>query len=316
MKKKVSISVIIPVYNVEKYLDKCLQSIINQTYNNIEIIIINDGSTDGSLEICKKYKDKDDRIILFNQDNKGTSAAKNVGIRISSGEWLSFIDSDDFLEENAFEQLLKINKNFDIIQFGIRSIENGMIIRERKPSRRIEIHGVSSFLKKMELRTISACLHLIKSELVKQNEIYFDEDLRTGEDILFMYKLISKATNFLILDTIYYNQVLSENSLIRSPLSLFRIENKYIVLNRLIDFIRENNQIDIFKKEINNILKPLFIGLLNYNGYSNDYKRIQKNYQVFFVRNKDVLNSIYCKIANINIDYVIKLLKLKRYWKR
>ena len=101
------ISVIVPIYNVEKYLEKCLESIINQTFINLEIILINDGSTDFSGSICEKYKNKDNRIILIHKKNEGLSAARNKGLSIATGDYISFVDSDDFLDLNMYEILYK-----------------------------------------------------------------------------------------------------------------------------------------------------------------------------------------------------------------
>lgn len=102
------ISVIIPIYNVEKYLEKCIKSVINQTYTNIEIILVNDGSTDKCACICEKYKKIDSRIVIINKENGGLSDARNVGIDVSKGEYLAFIDSDDYVSEDYLEYLYKI----------------------------------------------------------------------------------------------------------------------------------------------------------------------------------------------------------------
>jgi len=99
------ISIIVPIYNVEIYLEKCLNSIINQTYKNIEILLINDGSSDNSLRICKKYQKKDKRIVLINKKNGGLSSARNAGIDKASGNYLLFIDSDDYIEIDMIEKL-------------------------------------------------------------------------------------------------------------------------------------------------------------------------------------------------------------------
>ena len=99
------ISIIVPVYNNYNFLDKCLDSIINQTYKNIEIILINDGSTDNSLKKLKKYAKVDSRIILINKKNEGVSKARNDGIKISTGKYITFVDSDDYLECDAIEKI-------------------------------------------------------------------------------------------------------------------------------------------------------------------------------------------------------------------
>ena len=100
------ISIIIPVYNVKPYLRKCLDSVINQTYRELEILIVDDGSTDGSGEICDEYK-KDERVIVFHTENRGLSCARNVGLDNAKGEWIGFVDSDDWIEPDMYEALLK-----------------------------------------------------------------------------------------------------------------------------------------------------------------------------------------------------------------
>src|SRR5690625_1641691 len=99
------VSIIIPIYNVENYLEKCLNSVINQTLNEIEIILINDGSPDESLNICKIYQNKDKRIKIINQKNHGVSHARNQGIKIATGQYIGFIDPDDWVEPFMFEKL-------------------------------------------------------------------------------------------------------------------------------------------------------------------------------------------------------------------
>lgn len=103
--KEELISVIVPIYNVEKYLEKCIESIINQTYKNLEIILVNDGSTDNSKKICEKYVEKDKRIKLVNKENGGLSAARNAGIAVAKGKYFGFVDSDDFIKDTMYEYL-------------------------------------------------------------------------------------------------------------------------------------------------------------------------------------------------------------------
>ena len=112
------ISVIVPVYNVEEYLEECLESIKRQTYTDIEVILVNDGSTDGSKEICERYCEKDSRFKLVSQENKGQSVARNLGMVESKGEFISFVDSDDVLKEDMLEQLMKqmTSEDIDIVE--------------------------------------------------------------------------------------------------------------------------------------------------------------------------------------------------------
>lgn len=104
------ISVVVPVYNVEKYLAECIESIMFQSYKNLEIIIVNDGSTDHSLDICKKYKEQDERIILINKKNGGLSSARNLGLKYATGEYVGFVDSDDLIDKDMYQIL------YDLIQ--------------------------------------------------------------------------------------------------------------------------------------------------------------------------------------------------------
>lgn len=118
------ISVIIPVYNVEKYISQCLDSVCNQTNKDLEIILVDDGSTDASGRICDEYACHDKRIQVIHQKNSGAAAAKNVGLQVASGEYLSFVDSDDFLEPNAYRYMIQImqTQNADVVQCSYRDV--------------------------------------------------------------------------------------------------------------------------------------------------------------------------------------------------
>ena len=120
------ISVIVPVYNVEKYLDNCVMSILDQDYQNIEIILINDGSTDNSLAICHSYVGKDKRVKLFSQKNQGLSAARNLGIQKANGEFVMFVDSDDYVEPSYCSAALSCQQKYDadIVFFDYKRITN------------------------------------------------------------------------------------------------------------------------------------------------------------------------------------------------
>ena len=129
------VSVIIPVYNVERYLKKCIDSILNQTYKNLEIILVDDGSTDCSSKICDEYAKNDTRILVIHKANGGQSEARNIGISESKGEYIFFVDSDDYIEYNAIETMLEIaeNKNADMVIADIYSVnEKGEILNEGK----------------------------------------------------------------------------------------------------------------------------------------------------------------------------------------
>ena len=135
MTSNVKVSVIVPVYNVEKYLKDCLDSVVNQTLEDIEIICVNDGSTDNSLAILEEYAEKDSRIKIITQENKGLGGARNTGLYHANGEYISFIDSDDWIELNTFEELYNMSKNLDLdmlmFQMKVFNIETGEFIEDQ-----------------------------------------------------------------------------------------------------------------------------------------------------------------------------------------
>lgn len=136
------ISVIVPVYNVEKYIDKCMDSITNQTYKNLEIILVDDGSTDSSGKICDEYAKKDNRIKVIHKENGGLSSARNAGIDIASGKYIGFIDSDDYIELDMYETLYNIitEKNADISACGVIDVYNNNTKVVKNDSRIVELN--------------------------------------------------------------------------------------------------------------------------------------------------------------------------------
>lgn len=153
LSKKEIISVIVPVYNVEEFLPRCLDSIIYNTFQDLEIICIDDGSTDGSLEILNNYREKDKRIKVYSKSNEGLSSARNEGIRHCTGDWVAFVDSDDWLHKEYFSTLLTIqnSKNYDIVVGGFqRTVDsNSMDYRISNYSVK-ELDSVSFFLRKRQ----------------------------------------------------------------------------------------------------------------------------------------------------------------------
>lgn len=206
------ISVIIPVYNVEKYLGRCLDSIINQTYNNLEIICINDGSTDSSLEILRSYGAREPRIKIISQDNQGLSEARNVGLKIASGEYISFIDSDDWIDGYYYESMVaKIySSNADIVFANMKSMQgNNMLISTNKKQ------TVDKFYKKVRLlRNGSVCDKVIRKDLFEKNSISFIKG-RYFEDNIVLLQLAFFSNKLTIDDAVSYNYFFNPNSICR-----------------------------------------------------------------------------------------------------
>ena len=187
--KTIMVSVIVPIYNVEEYLEECLESIRNQTYTNIEVILVNDGSTDGSIEICERFCQQDNRFKLVTQENQGLSAARNRGVKESIGEYIMFVDSDDVVNENIVEVLFfYMNSDVDIVECQITRCKDELV--ENKPTR-IMFKGESTeaILKSIEFKEVKFCAFtkLYRRELVEKVpflEGYIYEDVYTGMNYL------------------------------------------------------------------------------------------------------------------------------------
>lgn len=187
--KTIMVSVIVPIYNVEEYLEECLESIRNQTYTNIEVILVNDGSTDGSIEICERFCQQDDRFKLVTQENQGLSAARNRGVKESIGEYIMFVDSDDVVKENIVEVLFfYMNSDVDIVECQITRCKDELV--ENKPTS-IMFKGESTeaILKSIEFKEVKFCAFtkLYRRELVEKVpflEGYIYEDVYTGMNYL------------------------------------------------------------------------------------------------------------------------------------
>ena len=305
------VSIIIPVYNVERYVEKCISSIINQTYKNLEILIINDGSTDSSYTICKKFAEIDERIKLFNQKNSGVSVARNVGIENASGEWIYFIDSDDYLDIDAIENIIYQANGADVIQFGFRKIKNGEVIKVKYSSKYLVVKSTNEILNNLEIRPLSACLHFIKNKVIINNNIKFPEDLRYNEDMEFMYRVYFNSEHFLFLNKSFYNIVLSDNSATRSPMNLLKINSKLVFINRMINLFKEYDISENSKNECNKFLKSYFVSIEKYNGSYKDFKLINRNYRAFYLDNTGYIDSFFAKIAFIDVRIVSTILKIK-----
>lgn len=231
-----NISTIIPVYNGEKYISNALKSVINQTYNVYEIIIVNDESNDNTLKICEDLKRIHDNINIINlSDNNGVSNARNVGIKNASGDYIHFMDSDDIIENNMYENIIKSINNKDIIITGTKHNENGNIVTY-KP-KRCDIKNLNEMKQFIEENCISGRRDIFnvvwnkfyKREFLINNNIEFNKDINFGEDFLFNLECMSKTYSIYVIDEAYYNYMRRKNE---ETLKMKFLNNK-IELRRL-----------------------------------------------------------------------------------
>ena len=236
-KNKDLISIIIPVYNVEKYLSDCLNGLINQTYNNLEIICVNDGSKDNSLNILNEFAQKDCRIKIINQENKGAGNARNTGLEIATGKYLYFLDSDDYIDKTLIEKAHnRISKfNAEICIFKNNEFENES--KKIKKNKSIKNNFKNIFNKNsyksnfFSLFNIPAFTKLYKAEFIQKNNIKFQE-IRTCNDVFFNFITLSLAERITFLNETLVTYRTNQKSNISSHRSKY-IENVKIAFDLL-----------------------------------------------------------------------------------
>lgn len=236
------VSIIIPVYNVEKYLEKCIKSVLQQSYHNLEIILINDGSTDNCLEICKKYTEIDNRIILVEQKNAGLSAARNAGINICTGDYIFFLDSDDYLRPTTIKELISECKkrDADIVGCGYLPFsENEELQQEITYKEEVEEYNSVFYFQKMSNH---AWGKLYKSSLFKENKICYPLG-RNYEDVATTFKLIWYADKIVYIPKILYLYLKRDGSISRE-LSEKNIDDFLLAYLEMNEFYKEKCQIE------------------------------------------------------------------------
>lgn len=241
------ISVIVPLHNSEKYLRRCIESIIQQTYKNIEIILINDGSTDRSGEICNEYSLKDNRVRVIHTKNNGPAAARNIGIKDAKGSFMFFIDADDFMEANALNLLIEAYRQHkaditigDFIRIkGDNSFpsHNGVFLKSKLFTKQDIIDYTISYLKKPNRSPLFAYSwgKLFKASIIKDNSIFFNADLRTFEDVAFNFDYLKHTNEIFFLKETLYNHSIHNNYISTSMMSSGDPKNLFGHLKALVN---------------------------------------------------------------------------------
>lgn len=214
MKNKISI--IVPVFNAEKTIDKCIESIIHQTYDNIEVILINDGSKDSSLKICSQYASNDMRIHVIDSENRGVSEARNIGLKEATGDYILFCDSDDFVSPYWAETMMSKYEPNLLVMCKLTAFDNDETICNTQINEfENSIIGKKDFIYYRETGIGSPTNKLFKTEIIKKYNIKFSNKLSLGEDLLFVLEYLSHITGEIkLLDIpLYYYRVSNNPSL-------------------------------------------------------------------------------------------------------
>ena len=275
------VSVIIPVYNVEKYLERCVESIRNQTLIDIEIILVDDGSPDNCPQICDEFAKKDSRIKVLHKKNGGLSSARNVGLYVATGEYIGYIDSDDYAELDMFEKLYtcarKNEVDFVMADYwrvqsdGVRKkksldIRSGLYTKEDINQ---EIYPILIMREEVDYGPLLSVWHcLYKADFIKKNKLFFDEEIKWSEDCIYSAILGYQAENFYYLkDEYVYNYIQNEGTISTSykPGSW----NIYCKMNeKLRDFFETKIEYD-FSRQLDLHILYFACSVFGQLGYSN-----------------------------------------------
>jgi glycosyltransferase involved in cell wall biosynthesis len=240
------ISVIIPIYNKELFLKKSISSILEQTEKNIEIILVDDGSTDDSSKICEEFAKKDSRVLYKRKENGGLTSARNYGRRYANGEYIAFVDPDDYIEKNAYEKMLECSKNADVAIGGLVNEIGKKRIFKVMPKKFEGFYENDDIRKKIlpmflvygkhigkDLLLAPLHIFLFKKKFLDEQGIFSDENITYSEDWLFSLEAIFKAKTLVVLHNIHYHYV-------SNPLGLTENYNSKVI----IDYIEVLKKLD------------------------------------------------------------------------
>ena len=237
------VSVIVPIYNVEKYLEKCINSLLSQTLEDIQIILVNDGSKDNSGNIAREYeKNNKNRITYVEKENGGLSDARNYGLKYATGDFIAFLDSDDYIEKNAYEEMYNkaIEENADYVECDfIWEFPNKIRVDKQYPYKNKK--EMLSFVR------VVAWNKLIKRQLITDNNLEFPKGLRY-EDVEFTYKLIPFINKFAYVDKPFIHYVQREGSI--ANVQNERTAEIFTVLDNVIEFYKKNNIYEKYRDEL------------------------------------------------------------------
>lgn len=321
------ISIIVPVYNVEKYINRCIDSILKQTYSNFELILVDDGSTDASGMICEEYI-YDKRVKVIHQQNKGVSAARNTGLEIFSGEWVTFVDSDDFISNDYLEYMLGLCKkyNVNVAQCGIvRGSENIFPEEETKSAKEVKwefsnLYGSAN----REYRGV-VWAKIYAAELVRNYRFPIGK-VSEDEDACFYF--LYKADSVIVSNRHIYYYYMSENSLVRRNRTRVCFDVVDVYRNR-IEFLKEKEETFLLNttyKELCIRLMALYCDAKKNYYYMDDINEIRKLFLEHYkyldktkVKSKKEILAIVCFLICPNVwafvennTGIIKYMKYKR----
>ena len=314
------ISIVVPVYNAEKYIGVCVDSVLEQTYTNFELLLINDGSKDNTLEVLKSYKDS--RIKVYSFENQGAGKTRNKGIQLSNGKYITFIDADDYIDVNYLEILHKEIQDNDVLISGYKkvSLDNHTLMYASNPKMSVWD----------EFRYVATWGKLYRLDFLKDNHIEYEKFV-LGEDVYMNVKCNSLTSNVKVIDYAGYNYCFNLNSLTQSKKSVQGNNDILMLLNKIQNTLNldkyDKKYIDYFY--LKTVVQYLLMqaSVLEKNSYAKIYKEsfkfLKQNDYYHFSFNKEdsfkvnvcillyvLFDQLHCKmfmyhfIRKLNIKYV------------
>lgn len=300
------ISVIIPFYNAEQHIEKCIKSVINQTYKNLDIILINDGSIDESLSIVNKFSQMDDRIKIINKQNGGVSSARNKGLKNAQGNYIYFVDSDDYIEKDCLQILYNKIKSTDSDIVRANFFENKNKKFRFKEDMTIEMTNLEEKHKMLEKVFKTYDFNSVWGQLINKrilNNVTFDEDLKMAEDFKFNLNIIEKSKRISLISNFLYNY--NKNDLgINFNKDISKVERKIKDITKVYSELYYQNYDKnlIFSRLLREIV-PQFLEMYNYK--DEEIKKIIKfiNKEKIFTEAKEKFNINKLKKSKYFIAY-------------
>lgn len=300
---EVEISIVVPVYNVERYLEKCILSILNQSYKNFQLILINDGSTDNSLDICKKIEKTDKRVLVINSENKGVSSARNIGLNNAVGRYIMFVDSDDILADNSLKKMHDVIEigSYDLVIGNYSIFEDDFDLKNEIYNKKVDL-SCDVFSDFIIINNLwEPWGKLVKRELIIE---MFDTNVHILEDCLFWLKNIN-IKSFKYIDECVYHYRNNNKSLTRFYEVNSRVLSEFDAIDKILDL----PFLDIKKKEY------FYIFFIN-RVFVIKRKYVDKNNYLKSKLFKNKINKYFrfiMKSANIDVFTKMKIIVKKAF---
>lgn len=316
---KNAVSIIIPIYNIQEYIKPCLESVLGQTHNDIEVILINDGSSDDSGSICDSYANQDDRVRVIHQNNLGVSAARNKGLAATTGEYIMFVDGDDMIDTNMVAYMLdkaSTNSNCTLVSCAVTRHHNNIGISGENTLRFNKVEASIDMLY-MNNMDNGPCAKLIPSKIAKS--IKFNPKITIAEDLDYIYKILQKIDNEVFINSSLYYYRIAPGSAMTKPFTERRMDGFIATRGIVSHALKTGNDRMINAAKFRHFAEAFFV-LSSIGGEQRKYRK-QYNiacdefnkYRFSVIANKEAPKKfrLLAVLSIINIKLAISLSKLR-----